>query len=146
MKTGQASMHAAQVVHCQSELGEVAGTVPIISNCELRIADWSELLLDSFASYPNLLATNLSFRNSKFEIRNSVCIRSRSWRMMSRGESSLPTVFAGQTAVQRPHSVQASRSSRSFHVKPLSELTPKLSVFSKSICLSVAPSGTRLAV
>ena len=44
---------------------------------------------------------------------------------MSRGESSLPTVLAGQTAVQRPHSVQASRSSRSFQVKPSSELTPK---------------------
>ena len=44
--------------------------------------------------------------------------------MMSRGESSLPTRLAGQAAVQRPHSVQASKSSRSFQVKPASELMP----------------------
>ena len=37
--------------------------------------------------------------------------------MMSRGDSDLPTVLAGQTSVQRPHSVQASKSSRSFQVK-----------------------------
>jgi hypothetical protein len=32
MKTGQASMQAAHVVHCQSATGDVAGTAPIIGN------------------------------------------------------------------------------------------------------------------
>ena len=53
---------------------------------------------------------------------------------------------AGRRDLQRPHSVQASRSSRSFHVNPLSELTPNASVCSKSTLFSAAPSGARLAV
>jgi hypothetical protein len=40
MKSGQASMQAAQVVHCQSETGEVAGTVPMIADCGFRSEDW----------------------------------------------------------------------------------------------------------
>ena len=59
--------------------------------------------------------------------------------MMSRGDSSFPTVLAGHTAVQRPHSVQASRSSRSFQVKSESALTPKLVAVSKSMRLRLAP-------
>ena len=50
--------------------------------------------------------------------------------------ATLPTRWAGQAAVQRPHSVQASRSKRSFQVKPASELTPSLPSVSKSIVLS----------
>ena len=63
--------------------------------------------------------------------------------MRSRGDNSFPTEFAGQTDVQRPHSVQASRSSRSFHVNPASVLTPIGSPvsasLSKSSRLSAAP-------
>src|SRR5215468_5703156 len=71
-------------------------------------------------------------------------------RIMSRGESDLPAALAGQTDVQRPHSVQASRSSRSFHVNPASVLTPIGSPvsasLSKSIAWSDAPLGASRAV
>ena len=66
------------------------------------------------------------------------CCRSR---MMSRGDSSLPTRLAGQAAVQRPHSVQASKSSRSFQVNPARALMPSFSEVSKSIFRNVAPIG-----
>src|SRR5215470_5460866 len=69
--------------------------------------------------------------------------------MRSRGESDLPTAFAGQTETQRPHSVQASRSSRSFHVNPANVLTPIGSPvsasLSKSSRLSDAPLGASRA-
>src|ERR1041384_1101125 len=73
----------------------------------------------------------------------------RRWRsrIMSRGDRILPTAFAGQAFVQRPHSVQASKSSRSFQVKPAREFTPSaVSGFSKSSVLSAAPRGVSGAV
>src|SRR5687767_8816120 len=67
----------------------------------------------------------------------------------SRGDSDLPAAFAGQTETQRPHSVQASRSSRSFQVNPASVLTPIGSPvsarLSKSRALSHAPLGASRA-
>ena len=54
-------------------------------------------------------------------------------------------VFAGHTDVQRPHSVHASRSSRSFQVKAFNELTPNEAVLSKSMFFSEAPIGSRFA-
>src|SRR4051812_33997980 len=70
------------------------------------------------------------------------CERRCKSRIMSRGDSDLPTALAGQAEVHRPHSVQVSKSRRSFQVKALSELTPRaVSGFSKSRVLSAAPRG-----
>src|SRR3546814_9159501 len=46
---------------------------------------------------------------------------------ISRGSSGLPVAWAGQTLVQRPHMVQASRSTSCFHVKSSTVEAPKLS-------------------
>src|SRR5258706_7276851 len=63
-------------------------------------------------------------------------------KIMSRGESDLPTALAGQAEVQRPHSVQASKSRRSFQVKPAREFTPRAaSGLSKLSVLRAAPRG-----
>src|SRR6476660_3953151 len=91
MPTGQASMHAAQVVQAHNEsidsagVAEMIGSVKSVRECERRCRS----------------------------------------KIMSRGESGLPTALAGQAEVQRPHSVQASKSSRSFQVKAPSEFTPR---------------------
>ena len=84
--------------------------------------------------------------NGSAKSRFGSCISRCRSRMMSRGESTLPTRLAGQTAVQRPHSVQASKSSRSFQVKPARALMPSFSEVSKSIFRSVAPIGASRAV
>src|SRR5262245_19733116 len=42
-----------------------------------------------------------------------------------RGESSLPVLFAGQTAVHLPHSVHVYESSKVFHVTSSTSFTPK---------------------
>src|SRR5262245_60267454 len=107
IKTGQASIHAPQVVHCHSRSADVAGT-----------------------------ALTIGAANAESPAPRAKFLRSR---IMSRGESDLPAVFAGQTDVQRPHSVQASRSSRSFHVNPASVLTPIGSPVSASLSKSIAP-------
>src|SRR5689334_16114163 len=76
-------------------------------------------------------------------------VRASRWRsrMMSRGERVFPTALAGQAPVQRPHSVQESKSSRSFQVKPESELTPSgVSGWSKLSVLRAAPRGVSGAV
>ena len=49
------------------------------------------------------------------------------------GWSGLPVACAGQTELQRPHSVHANESSRAFHGSSRTWLTPNVSVLSKSI-------------
>ena len=44
---------------------------------------------------------------------SSMCMRSRSETIRARGSSGVPARTAGQAAVQRPHSVQASKAVRS---------------------------------
>src|SRR5262245_7008849 len=124
MKTGQASIHAPHVVHCHRRSGDAAETVLTIGAANAEAP-----------SFPPFLRLWAKFRRSMTR---------------SRGESDLPAAFAGQTETQRPHSVQASRSSRSFHVNPVSVLTPIGSPvsasLSKSSSFSDAPLGASRAV
>src|SRR5690606_27846102 len=53
--------------------------------------------------------------------------RSRVSIMIFRGESSLPVILAGQTDVQRPHSVQVYASSRLFQLRSMTSLEPNRS-------------------
>src|SRR5215813_12360735 len=114
--------------------GQASIHAPHVVHCHKRSAD-----VDGTASAIGAANAESPAPRAKF-------LRSR---IMSRGESDLPAVFAGQTDVQRPHSVQESRSSRSFQVNPASVLTPMGSPvsasLSKSIGLSDAPPGASRA-
>ena len=52
--------------------------------------------------------------------------------MILRGLSILPVMFAGQTAVQRPHSVQAKPSSNDFQLRWSTSLAPNCSASAPS--------------
>lgn len=58
--------------------------------------------------------------------------RSRTLIMILRGESCLPVRFAGQTLVQRPHSVQAKPSSSDFQLRCSTSFAPNCSASAPS--------------
>ena len=58
------------------------------------------------------------------------------------GESILPVRFAGQAAVQRPHSVQVYVSSNCFQLNCRSSPTPNTSAFSMSLIGESTPVGS----
>src|ERR1041385_8444963 len=51
--------------------------------------------------------------------------RSRVFIMISRGDSALPVIFAGQAEVHLPHSVQVYESSNCFQVRSVTSFAPK---------------------
>src|SRR5262245_38548995 len=114
--------------------GQASMQAPQVVHCHRRSGAAAETVLTIGAANAEAEAPRAKFRRS---------------RIRSRGESDLPAAFAGQTETQRPHSVQASRSSRSFQVNPASVLTPIGSPvsasLSKSRALSDAPVGASRA-
>ncbi len=105
MLTGQISSHALQVVHAHSS------SAVIRSNSESA---------DTVIS----LSTPSGGDTAGVPV---AAITSPDFSTISRGSSGLPVACAGHTDVQRPHIVQASRSSSCFHVKSSTDEAPKLS-------------------
>ena len=105
MLTGQISSHALHVVQAQSS------SAVIRSNSELAVTVISGTVPSGG------LTTGVPV----------AAMTSPALRTISRGSSDLPVAWAGQTLVQRPHIVQASRSSNCFQVKSSTTEAPKLS-------------------
>src|SRR3954453_495125 len=106
MFTGQISSHALHDVHAQISSAEMR------SNTEL--ADTV-----SSGSWPTMADTGPPGR-----------VADMTWptfSTISRGSSGLPVAWAGQTLVQRPHTVQASVSSSCFQVNSSMVFAPKFS-------------------
>ncbi len=60
--------------------------------------------------------------------------------MILRGLSGLPVMFAGQTLVQRPHSVQANPSSNDFHESCSMSFAPNTSTSASRSIGAIVPS------
>src|SRR5680860_686118 len=125
MLTGQISSHALQVVHAQ------------ISSEVIRSNRLSAVIEISLSS-PIVGATGGS---------PVAPITSPDFSTISRGSRGLPVACAGQTDVQRQHTVQASRSKSCFQVNSSIDFTPNVSS-SVSMRLGIgfiAPLGRSLA-
>ena len=106
--TGHVSTHAPQVVHCHNASADTGVPSAMIDEGSFATSVWPD---------------------SGRPIAGSCLCKSK---IMSRGESALPTALAGQTLGHCPHSVQESRSSRSFQVNCSRFFTPNTSADSKS--------------
>jgi len=76
---------------------------------------------------------------------SSPCMWRLSLTMTCLGESAVPAMCAGHTAWQRPHSTQASKSSRRFHENSSSFETPRLSASSRFAIAGISPRGPSFA-
>src|SRR6056297_250278 len=125
MLTGQISSHALQVVHAQISSGVMR------SNSELALTVTSGSVPSGGLTFGVPVAA----------------ITSPDFNTISRGSSDLPVAWAGQTLVQRPHIVHASRSSSCFQVKSSTDDAPKLSssVSIRSGIGRIAPFGRSLS-
>src|SRR5262249_44500281 len=115
--------------------GQASMQAPQVVHCHRRSGAAAETVLMIGAANAEATSPRAKFRKS---------------RIRSPGESDLPAAFAGEPETQGSHSVQGSRSSRSFHVNPASVLTPIGSPvsasLSKSRTFSAAPLGESRAV
>ena len=109
MLTGQISSHARQVVHDHSS------SAVMRSNNELLLMVMAESVPIGGDTRPPAACAAVAAMTSPV------------LSTISRGSSGLPVACAGHTLVQRPHIVQASRSSNCFQVKSSTTAAPKLS-------------------
>ena len=125
MLTGQISSHALQVVHAQISSGVIRSN-------------------SAFAVTVISLSTPIGALTTGVPV---AAMTSPALSTISRGSSGLPVAWAGHTLVQRPHIVQASRSSSCFQVKSSIDEAPKLSssVSSRFGIGRIAPFGRSLS-
>ena len=109
MFTGQISSHALHDVHAQ------ISSLVMRSNSEFAEIVISLSTLSGGVTFPPRACDAVA------------AITSPLFNTISRGSSGLPVACAGHTLVQRPHMVQASRSSSCFHVKSSTTCAPNVS-------------------
>ena len=109
--TGQISSHALQEVQAQSSSGVIRSNT-----------------LDDFTF--KSIGVDTVVGTAGFPVSDITC---PTFKIISRGSNGFPVRLAGQTEVQRPHTVHASRSKSCFHVKFSINSAPTVSISSASI-------------
>ena len=153
ISTGQPSTHQPQVVHCQTASSGIA--LSISGRLRASSARWCARFSASSDAAAPPLAPPFHARWADAAAANAVSA-ARIWSRMPSirclGESVLPVTDAGQNSMHRPHSVQASGSSRWRQVRSFRPLAPNTGSgspssgsASRSISRS-APRGSRLLV